>query len=132
LKKPGVRVHSLGTVVLLLLVVLTEVLDTDVVDAEVLLTEVLGTVVVEAEVLLTEVLGVVDEVDDDGTPPNALDASETTPTPITNTADLTDLIGPFLPESGGSGSWTNSASRQSKVTFKVRASRRSQEAEILM
>ena len=117
---------------LLLLVVLTEVLDTEVLDTEVLGAEVLDTEVLDTEVLLTEVLGVVEEVDDVGSPPNALDASETTPTPITNIADLTDLISPFLSESGGSGSWSKSAPRQSKVIFKVCASQWSQAAEILM
>lgn len=63
---------------LLLLVVLTEVLDTEVLDAE---------------VLLTEVLGVVEEDDDEVTPPRALDASETMPTAMTNDVDFMD---PFL------------------------------------
>jgi hypothetical protein len=108
LKKPGVRVQPLGTVVLLLLVVLTEVLDTEVLDAEVLLTEVLG-----VEVLLTEVLGVVEEVDDVGSPPNAADASETMPATITNPLNL---ISPFLSKSGrgGPGVPSNSAPRQGK------------------
>jgi hypothetical protein len=98
LKKPGVRVQPPGTVVLLLLVVLTEVLDTEVLDAE---------------VLLTEVLGVVEEVDDVGSPPNAAEPSETMPTTITNALDL---ISPFLSKSGrgGPGIPSNSASRQGK------------------